>query len=59
MRCEEEERQKQKYERPVLRRIELAAEEVLSVGCKTGFSDPRGVAGQGCLTGVCVSSLGS
>ncbi len=59
MRRKEEEGQKRKYEKPVLRLIELAAEEVLSVGCKTGFSDPRGVAGQGCLTGVCVSSLGS
>jgi hypothetical protein len=50
---------KKDYEKPVLRVIELAAEEVLSVGCKTGFSDHKGVAGSGCLTGLCSSRTGS
>lgn len=30
--------EKQAYERPALRIIELSAEEVLAVGCKTGSS---------------------
>ena len=56
---EKKEKEKKIYEKPELRIIELAAEEVLSVGCKTKFEDPRGVAGNGCLTGVCSSSTGS
>lgn len=50
---------KKAYEPPRLRVVSLLAEEVLSVGCKTAFADPNGVAGNGCLTGVCAMSLGS
>jgi hypothetical protein len=31
----DQEHEKQRYERPTLRKIDLAAEEVLAVGCKT------------------------
>jgi hypothetical protein len=50
---------RQAYEKPVLRTIELTAEEVLGVGCKTSFGDSRGVAGHGCITGFCSSRTGS
>jgi len=50
---------RQPYEKPTLRLIELAAEEVLSIGCKTNSHDPSGVAGNGCTTGVCSSVTGS
>jgi hypothetical protein len=50
---------KQPYEKPKVRVIELSAEEVLSVGCKTGFADPKGASGSGCLSGLCAASLGS
>lgn len=40
------------YEKPQLRRIDLAAEEVLDVGCKAQAIWPV-QAGQGCLSGVC------
>ena len=59
MQLEKGKEDKQPYERPKLRVIELSAEEVLSIGCKTGFADPRGSGGNGCLTGVCSSSTGS
>ncbi len=56
---EKKEKEKKAYEKPELRTIELAAEEVLSVGCKTGVQDPKGVAGNGCLSGTCQSITGS
>lgn len=43
---------KQPYEKPVLRKIELAAEEVLDVGCKTTLGDPASGANI-CTTNVC------
>ncbi|MBI5640290.1 MAG: hypothetical protein HZA17_07695 [Nitrospirae bacterium] len=52
-------KEKKPYEKPRLRIIKLAAEEVLTTGCKTAFADPKGVAGSGCLTGVCSMNLGS
>jgi hypothetical protein len=55
----EEKGDKQSYEKPMLRVIDLSAEEVLSVGCKTSFGDPSGVAGSGCLSGVCSLTSGS
>lgn len=36
------EKSKQAYEKPMLRTIELAAEEVLAVGCKTTSSPAFG-----------------
>ena len=59
MRSEKNEKEKMAYEKPELRIIELAAEEVLTVGCKTRYADPKGVAGNGCLSGVCSSRTGS
>lgn len=50
---------RQPYEKPELRLIELAAEEVLAIGCKSSFGDPSGVAGNGCTTGICSSVTGS
>jgi len=48
------------YEKPKLRLIELAAEEVLSTGCKTSRFDPHGAAGNGCRVGSpCSSTTGS
>jgi hypothetical protein len=54
-----QEEDKQTYEKPKLRVIELSAEEILGVGCKTSFGDPSGASGNGCLTGVCSSATGS
>jgi hypothetical protein len=59
MQPKKEKQNKQVYEKPGIRTIELAAEEVLGIGCKTAYSDPKGVAGNGCLTGTCSSSKGS
>jgi hypothetical protein len=56
---DKKEKKREKYEKPKLRTIELAAEEVLTVGCKTRFADPKGVAGNGCMSGVCSRSIGS
>jgi hypothetical protein len=56
---DKKEKEKRVYEKPKLRIIELAAEEVLTVGCKTSYADPKGVAGNGCLSGVCSSRTGS
>jgi hypothetical protein len=49
---------KQPYEKPKVKVIELSAEEVLGVACKASFGGP-GVAGNGCLSGVCSSRWGS
>jgi hypothetical protein len=59
MRQEKDKKGTEVYEKPKLRAIELAAEEVLATGCKTAFGDPKGVAGNGCLTGVCSTITGS
>lgn len=59
MQIEAKDKKKKTYLKPRLRTIELAAEEVLSIACKTGFYDPKGIAGNGCLTGVCSQRTGS
>jgi hypothetical protein len=59
MQDKKEKEDKQSYEKPKLRVIELSAKDVLGVGCKTSFGDPRGVAGNGCLSGVCSLTTGS
>lgn len=46
------------YEKPKLRTIELLAEEVLSIGCKTAPGAP-GQAVSTCTTGVCSVTPGS
>ena len=51
--------QKEPYEKPRLRRIELAAEEVLATGCKMFPGDPGGVSGSGCTVVACSTTTGS
>jgi hypothetical protein len=50
---------KEPYEKPRLRRIELAAEEVLATGCKMFPGDPGGVSGAGCTVVACSTTTGS
>jgi hypothetical protein len=54
-----DEKTKQPYEKPRLRTIELTAEEVLAIGCKSSLHDQNGISGQGCLSGICVATQGS
>jgi len=49
---------KQAYDKPRLRVIELLAEEVLALGCKRSGSD-TGQSGNLCLNGVCKATPGS
>lgn len=48
------------YEKPVLRRIALAGEETLAIGCKTASSNPTGakLGAPNCLLVSC-SAAGS
>lgn len=50
---QKEEKKKRMYEKPRLRTIELAAEEVLAVGCKLDFGGnaPGGIT---CIENSCV-----
>lgn len=50
---------KKSYEKPRLRSIELVAEEVLGIGCKTVAGDPTGASGGGCTNPACSMSTGS
>lgn len=50
---------KQSYEKPKLRVIELTADEVLAVGCKVYAGDPAGVGPGHCTDGTCKITLGS
>ncbi len=52
------EKKKEKYEKPVLRTIELVAEEVLGLGCNKQLSGSNAGHGPGCLIGTC-SRLGT
>ena len=56
---QDKEKEKPSYEKPRLRTIELAAEEVLGTGCKTMAAPMSGVGTSDCLSGSCVSSFGS
>jgi len=49
---------KQAYDKPRLRVIELLAEEVLAIGCKRSGSDTA-QSGNNCVSGVCKATLGS
>lgn len=49
---------KQAYDKPRLRVIELLAEEVLAIGCKRNASD-NGLGTNLCLNGICKSTPGS
>ncbi len=46
-------KEKQSYEKPVLRTIELVAEEVLGRGCNKPTSGTNTGHGGGCLVGSC------
>lgn len=46
---QDKEKGKLAYEKPRLRTIELAAEEVLGLGCKTDSGDTAGLGGNGCV----------
>ena len=59
MQHDKNEKNKQSYEKPRLRIIELTAEEVLGISCKTRFSDPTGVGSSGCTNGLCSRTPGS
>lgn len=52
------ERRKKPYEKPRLRTIRLAADEVLAVGCKTS-PVATGFGGNLCTSGFCSSTTGS
>ena len=59
---QDKEQTKQAYEKPRLRMIELAAEEVLATGCKTFSGDLSGVGGSpggGCVVSPCSSVPGT
>jgi len=49
---------KQAYDKPRLRVIELLAEEVLAIGCKRNTSD-NGAGTNLCLNGICKATPGS
>lgn len=59
MQNNKEEKVKQVYEQPKLRIINLSAEEVLAVGCKTAPGDLSGVANAGCTMPMCSVTTGS
>lgn len=54
-----DEKQKRSYEKPRLRIIELAAEEILSVGCKTNPVSVGKLAPAGCTNPACSTAYGS
>jgi len=47
---------KEKYEKPVLKAIQLKADEVLAIGCKSAFSSGPELAGCGQATIPCSDS---
>lgn len=49
---------KEAYEKPKLRIIELAADEILAIGCKTAPGGP-GQSGAGCTNPACSLAIGS
>jgi hypothetical protein len=51
---EKQSKTKQPYEKPVLRPIELAADEVLAAGCKLGTSVHAGFGRPACVVRPCV-----
>jgi hypothetical protein len=58
MQDKKDKEEKQAYEKPKLRVIELLAEEVLGIGWNAIWGG-AGVAGRGCTTGICSSNTGS
>jgi hypothetical protein len=59
MQGKENKKNRKTYAKPRLRKIELKADEVLAVGCKTGAPDPKGIGNYGCTNGFCSSTPGS
>ncbi len=59
MQHNDEKQEKQAYEKPRLRIIELAAEEVLAVGCKTAPGRPGQSSPTGCGSISCAITIGS
>lgn len=55
IRMDEPRARKEPYVKPVLRRIDLAAEEVLAVGCKT-VTGPPAPFGFSCTANNCVQA---
>ncbi len=53
---QEKEKGKRHYEKPMLRTIELAAEEVLAVGCKLASSGSAVGWPTNCIGGGCAGS---
>jgi hypothetical protein len=47
---------KEKYEKPALKSIQLKADEVLAIGCKSTFSSGPELAGCGQATAPCSAS---
>lgn len=58
MQHNDEKQKKQAYEKPRLRIIELAAEEVLGVGCKTAPGSPGQSTPVGCGSISCALQTG-
>jgi hypothetical protein len=59
MQPDKEDKNKQAYEKPKLRSIELAAEETLAVGCKIAPGRPGQSSPIGCGTAACSLKSGS
>ena len=52
----EKDKNKRSYEKPILRVIELSAEEVLGIGCKHASSSPAVGNAVGCIAIPCSAS---
>jgi len=50
----EQKKKKRKYEKPKLRTIDLAVQEVLGVGCKLETGGPMAVGATPCATASCL-----
>lgn len=59
MQQEKDKTPKQAYEKPRLRIIELVADEILAVGCKTAPGPFGKLPAGGCTISACSTSLGS
>ncbi|MFZ3138774.1 MAG: hypothetical protein WA126_15440 [Thermodesulfovibrionales bacterium] len=59
MQHNDEKKEKQAYKKPRLRIIELTAEEVLAIGCKTATGRPGQSSPTGCGTASCSVTFGS
>lgn len=53
---QDKDKDKQSYEKPRIRTIELAAEEVLGIGCKSSAGTANPMNPIGCIAVPCASS---